>query len=98
MQGLTDSATKAADQLLNAAQTPEAFNAAIGAMQKDMQNVTANQVKQIGSVSGTVAKFLAKANGQEMPATGGGVTPPPGAKVEKWVIDPATGKLVKGGG
>ena len=30
--------------------------------------------------------------------SGGGVTPPPGAKVEKWVIDPATGKLVKGGG
>jgi hypothetical protein len=67
VQGLTDSATKAADQLLNAAQTPEAFNAAIGAMQKDMQNVTKNQLKQIESVSGTVAKFLAKANGQEMP-------------------------------
>lgn len=61
--GLSDSAAKEAEKLLNAAQTPEAFAAAAGAMQNDMQNVTKNQLKQIGNVSDTIARFLGTATG-----------------------------------
>lgn len=74
--GLSDTAAKEAEKLLNAAQTPEAFAAAAGAMQNDMQNVTKNQIKQIGGVSDTIAKFLSVAMGTPAPA-GGNVAAPP---------------------
>lgn len=69
--GLSDTAAKEAEKLLNAAQTPEAFAAAAGAMQNDMQNVTKNQIKQIGNVSDTIAKFLSVATGTPAPAGAG---------------------------
>ncbi len=55
---LTDTASKKADSLLSAAQTPEAFAAAVEAMQADMRNVTKNQASQIANVSDTIARFL----------------------------------------
>jgi len=52
----------------------------------------------IGNLNGARDFMSAYAQMGESKPSGGGVTPPPGAKVEQWVIDPKTGKLVKGGG
>lgn len=62
-QGLTDSAAKEAEKLINSAQSPEAFAAAIEAMQGDMGNVVGEQTKTIANVSSTIANFLSAANG-----------------------------------
>jgi hypothetical protein len=78
---LTDSAAKQASALLNAAQTPKAFEAAAGAMQNDMENVTKNQAKQINAVSSTVGQFLGAGGA-------GSVT------FKTYVRDPKTGKIV----
>lgn len=60
--GLTDSASKEAEKLLNTAQAPETFKAVAQAMQNDMGNVTANQRKQIANVSSTIGNFFATVN------------------------------------
>lgn len=57
-QGLTDSAAKEASKLLNSAQSPEAFSAAVEAMKADMANVVNERNKSLAGVSGTVASFL----------------------------------------
>lgn len=62
-QGLTDSAAKEAEKLLNVAQSPEAFQAATEAMQADMANVLTNQTKTLSGISSTIANFFAAANG-----------------------------------
>ena len=69
--GLTDSAQKEAANLLNAAQTPEAFTAATEAMKADMGNVTKNQRAQVGNVSSTIAQFLEATS----PSLGGSAPP-----------------------
>jgi hypothetical protein len=74
--GLTDSAGREASKLLNAAQSPEAFAAAVQAMQNDMANVVKNQQKQLAGVSGTIANFFGAVNGVG-PVQGGGQPPPP---------------------
>ena len=57
-QGLTDSAAKEVQKLVNAAQTPEAFQAATEAMQADMANVVGAQERQINGISSTIGAFL----------------------------------------
>lgn len=68
-QGLTDSANREAQQLLNAAQTPEAFEAAISAMKNDMESARQGYGSQVSQISDTVGRFL----GAPPPSgTGGG--------------------------
>lgn len=62
-QALSDTAAKEATKLLNAAQSPEAFQAAVGAMQDDMDNTIRQQSAGIKKVSGNIANFFAAANG-----------------------------------
>lgn len=57
-QGLSDSATRQAQELINAAQTPEAFQATIEAMNQDMANVESSYMERIKAVSGVVGSFL----------------------------------------
>lgn len=76
VQGLTDSASKKVDSLISSAQSPETFQGVIQAMQRDMHNVTGNQIKQIGQTSQTIADFLRVATGMPAP-TGGGNEPAP---------------------
>jgi hypothetical protein len=93
--GLSDSAQKEASKLLNAAQNPEQFQAAIQAMTQDMENVLKNQTVALSKTAPNVAKFLAVANGQPVPSTEAaapaGVVPPAGAKIR--IFNPKTGKL-----
>lgn len=68
---LSQGAAKKADELLNAAQTPEAFQAATQAMQNDMNNVTGPWLKQLSAGGGSsLARFLATAHGQSVPDVG----------------------------
>jgi hypothetical protein len=101
--GLSDTAAKEAEKLLNAAQAPETFAAVATAMKNDMGNVTANQNKAISDVSASVGQFLRAVNtpraGQDSGATtGAGVTPPvsppPRAAVPApiIVVDPQGGR------
>ncbi len=80
-QGLTDSAQREASKLLNTAQSPEAFSAAVGAMKNDMANVVGEQAKTLNGISGTIASFFAAANGLPPPPAGAparpAVMPPP---------------------
>lgn len=57
-QGLTDSATRAADELINAAQTPEQFAAVVQAMQQDMQNVKYGYDASLNQISSPLAQFF----------------------------------------
>lgn len=75
-QGLTDSAAKEAEKLLNAAQSPEAFAGAVDAMKHDMANVVAEKNKSLAGVSGTIASFL---NGE--PVQAGTTTTPTAPRV-----------------
>jgi hypothetical protein len=68
-QGLTDSASKEAGKLLNAAQTPEAFQAAAQEMQADMRNFQGENLKTINGVSSTIAKFLSAQTGVPAPTS-----------------------------
>ncbi len=68
-QGLTDSAAKEAEKLLNSAQSPEAFRTAVEAMKDDMANVTARQAQGLSKVSNTIGQFFAAANGVPLNAT-----------------------------
>jgi hypothetical protein len=63
--------------LLNASQSPEAFAAAVDAMQHDMDNVTSRQFEGVRTVSETIGRFLAAANGVPL-GTSSGNAPPPG--------------------
>jgi hypothetical protein len=76
-QGLSDSAAREASKLLNASQSPEAFAAAVDAMQHDMDNVTSRQFEGVRTVSDTIGRFLAAANGVPL-GTSSGNAPPPG--------------------
>lgn len=78
--GLTVSAAKEADALINAAQSPEAFAAVVQGMQNDMANVVKNQQKQLAGVSSTIANFFGAVNGVGPVDSGGpaATTPPPG--------------------
>ena len=62
-QGLTDNAQNKADELLNAAQSPEAFKAVVTAMQNDMKNVTNNFDKQTNSFPDAVKALYGLAAG-----------------------------------
>jgi len=53
---MTDAANSAADALLNSAMTPEAFESALGAMQRDMDNATGTLKDQIQVVRGDVGR------------------------------------------
>ena len=58
---MTDAANSAAEDLLNTAQNPEQFEAALSAMQIDMQNVTSTLADQIQAIRG---KTSAKTGGR----------------------------------
>lgn len=62
--GLTVSAAKEAEKLLNAAQSPANFAAAAEAMKNDMANVTANQSKELRAISSVIANFFDSINGR----------------------------------
>lgn len=70
-QGLTDSASKEAERLLNAAQTPQAFAAAVTAMRNDMKNVVGQQRNELARTSGSLARVVYGDAAGEEP------TPPP---------------------
>ena len=55
---MTDTANAAADRLLNAAQTPAAFEAALQAMARGMDTATNAQEAQIGKTSQVIRRFL----------------------------------------
>lgn len=59
---LSVQAAAKADELLNAAQTPEAFRGAIRGIERDMANVMDTQRTRIGAVAQTVARFLDATN------------------------------------
>jgi len=61
-QALSDTATKEATKLLNASQSPEAFQAATQAMRDDMDNVIKRQTEGLSNVSRTIANFFGAAN------------------------------------
>ena len=60
---LTDSASAAVDQLINSAQSPEAFKATIQAMQADMANVNGEYANTISGFAPNVANLLGMATG-----------------------------------
>lgn len=76
-QGLTDSAQKEAQKLMNAAQAPETLAAVADAMKNDMANVIGEQNKGIGRVSQTIANFLNVANGGNPSGTTSSTTAQP---------------------
>jgi hypothetical protein len=51
-QGLTDAAAREAEKLLNTAQSPRAFAAAVQAMRDDMANVQKNYQAQVANMRG----------------------------------------------
>lgn len=57
-QGLTDSAQKEVDKLINASQSPEAFKQVVTAMRNDMNNVIKNFDKQTSAFPGEVKKLF----------------------------------------
>lgn len=81
-QGLTDSAAKEAEKLLNAAQAPETLAAAIEAMQGDMSNIVGEQAKGLARVSKTIGDFFAVANGTPPPDEIPTSAPPPAPPVK----------------
>jgi len=70
-QGLTDTAQREASKLLNTAQSPAAFAAAVAAMKNDMGNVIRNQTNTINGLSSSTAKFLQATNGPRPDAAPG---------------------------
>jgi hypothetical protein len=90
--GLSDTAAREATKLLNAAQSPAAFAAAVAAMKQDMGNVIAEQASGIGRVSSTLGSFFSRSTG------GGGVAPPPGAAPVVWERGPDGKPRIKVGG
>lgn len=91
--GLSDTAAREATKLLNAAQAPESFAAAVTAMQNDMANVTGNQRKQIANVSGTIANFFGAVHGQG--ATAAEPVTPPAAPVTLGQIVTVRGQRIR---
>jgi hypothetical protein len=85
-QQITDTASKEAEKLLNARQSPQAFSAAVSAMQDDMDNVTKRQTEGIQRVSGTIANFFAAANGVPIGAAQKTDTPPDVEGIAKAMI------------
>ena len=81
-QALSDSAAKEASRLLNSAQTPEAFTAALEAMQDDMANVIKRQEENIAKTAPLVGNFLSVAAGH------GPVTTPPTTAAPAKPADP----------
>ncbi len=61
-QGLTDSASAEASKLINAAQSPEAFAAAAGAMKQDMANVINNLDSSVNGLSSSLGVVNPSAN------------------------------------
>lgn len=61
--GITDTAAKEAGKLLNAYQTPAAFQAATDAMRADMQNVQHENMAEINKTSSVIANFLGSSTG-----------------------------------
>jgi hypothetical protein len=87
VSGLTDSASREAEKLLNTAQAPATFKAVAQAMQNDMNNVTANQTKQIANVSSTIANFFSAINGGR---PGQGASPVVPTSVTEGTVRPIT--------
>lgn len=85
---LSQGAAQKAEQLLNAAQTPQAFDAAVAAMRRDMANVTEGQRHQIAGISSTIANFLASATGDPAATATSGVGAPPAPSVGATGADP----------
>jgi len=68
---LSNAGAKKAEELLNAAQTPDQFKSAAAAMQDDMVNVgtpLGDALKKINEASPNVARLLATAHGQSVPS------------------------------
>jgi hypothetical protein len=63
VSALTDSAQAAADNLINAAQSPQAFAATVSAMEGDMANVNGEQANSVSSFAPNVADLLGMATG-----------------------------------
>lgn len=61
--GLSDSATHEATALLNSAQSPQAFAAAVNAMKSDINNITANQDRSLEALHESIAKIGDKGKG-----------------------------------
>jgi hypothetical protein len=90
---LTDSAQREASKLLNTAQSPEAFRAAVEAMKADMGNVTAEQTKTLAGVSSNIANFFSAANGG--PPVAAGQPAQPAASPDAGWIDLGGGVRVR---
>jgi hypothetical protein len=71
---MTDTANEAADHLLNTAQTPAAFNAALEAMAVDMANATSTLKDQLDLVRGGIAGAARSTPQVQTPAPTGGAT------------------------
>lgn len=54
--GLSDTAAREASKLLNSAQSPEAFQAAVAAMKADMANYIKNQQSAVDDLKGSIAR------------------------------------------
>jgi len=80
-QGLTDTAQREASKLLNTAQSPQAFAAAVTAMKNDMGNVIRNQTQTINGLSATTAKFLQATRGPRPDAAPGSASAAANARV-----------------
>jgi uncharacterized protein len=92
-QALTDSASKEAQKLINAGQSPEQFLAATSIMRRDMHNVPASFDAEIEAERGLLGSLInsTQARGPVNPAGGAPLAAPAtGAKVK--VRNKATGK------
>lgn len=86
--GLTDSAVREAQQILNTWQTPEVFAANVGVMKQDMDNIIQQQNQTLAQfMPPTMKKFYSYINGQAAPAA----TPAAPA-----TFDPRNFKLIGG--
>lgn len=83
-QGLTDSAQKEAERLMNAAQSPEALTATINAMKADMSNVSNEMNKSVNQLPSAIASIVKQMSG--------GANQSPSQPQSVKLQDPKTGK------
>lgn len=80
-QGLTDTASREAERLLNVAKTPGGLESSIEAMKKDMENVIDRQLGQINSISSTISSFFSEGKSIRFPKPEGRLPRVPGTEV-----------------
>lgn len=80
--GLSDSATKEAERLLNSAQSPAAFKAATDAMKQDIQVILNNHDKTLAMLSDRI-KTLGQPQSSTAPTAGTNKPGPQGVMVDK---------------